>query len=141
LTSYLLSGAKPPNMSRVVLDASAILALLNHEPGSDRLTLELLSNSASSAVNLAEVQAKLVIAGANPDEAWEDALSPVREAVPFTPEQAKLAGSLVNQTRSLGLSLGDRACLALGFTLKAPIYTADKSWKHLKLGLRVHVIR
>lgn len=128
-------------MSRVVLDASALLALLNNEPGADKLTPELLSNATSSTVNLAEVQTKLVSEGGNPDEAWEDTLSPVREAAPFTEEQAKIAGSLVAQTRPWGLSLGDRACLALGIVLKAPIYTADKSWKNLKLGVRIHVIR
>jgi ribonuclease VapC len=128
-------------VSRVVLDASALLALLNNEPGADKLTPELLSNATSSTVNLAEVQTKLVSEGGNPDEAWEDTLSPVREAAPFTEEQAKIAGSLVAQTRPWGLSLGDRACLALGIVLKAPIYTADKSWKNLKLGVRIHVIR
>src|SRR5882724_1869512 len=128
-------------MSRVVLDASAVLALLNNEPGADKLTPELLSNATSSTVNLAEVQTKLVSEGGNPEEAWEDTLSPIREATPFTAEHAKLAGSLVAQTRALRLSLGDRACLALGLALKAPVYTADKSWKNLKLGLRIHVIR
>jgi PIN domain nuclease of toxin-antitoxin system len=48
---------------------------------------------------------------------------------------------LVAQTRALGLSLGDRACLALGLALKAPVYTADKSWKKLKVNVRIHVIR
>ncbi len=128
-------------MSRVVLDASAILVLLNNEPGADNLTPELLSNATCSAVNLAEVQTKLVSAGGSPDEAWEDTLSPIREAAPFTDEHARIAGSLVAQTRILGLSLGDRACLALGLALKAPVYTADKSWKNLKLGVRIHVIR
>ena len=128
-------------MSRVVLDASAVLALLNNEAGADMLTPELLSNAACSTVNLAEVQAKLVGAGGRPDEAWEDTLSPIREAVAFTDEHAKIAGSLVTQTRVLGLSLGDRACLALGLALKAPVYTADKSWKKLKLGVRIQVIR
>ena len=128
-------------MNRIVLDASVVLALLNNESGADRLTPELLSNSTSSTVNLAEVQTKLVSAGGRPDEAWEDTLSPIREAMPFTDEQAKIAGSLVAQTRRLGLSLGDRACLALGIVLKAPIYTADKTWKNLKLGVRIHVIR
>jgi PIN domain nuclease of toxin-antitoxin system len=52
-----------------------------------------------------------------------------------------LVGDLVAQTRQLGLSLGDRACLALALSLKAPIYTADKSWKKLKLAVRIHVIR
>jgi ribonuclease VapC len=128
-------------MSRVVLDSSALLAVLNNEPGADKLTLNLLSNAASSTVNLAEVQTKLVSRGATPDEAWANTMSPIIEAMPFTAEHAKIAGSLVAQTRSLGLSMGDRACLALGIALKAPIYTADRSWKGLKLGVRIHVIR
>ena len=60
---------------------------------------------------------------------------------PFTSQHAKLVGDLVAQTRPLGLSLGDRACLALGLSLKAPVYTADKSWKKVKVGARIHVIR
>ena len=128
-------------MSRVVLDASALLAVLNGEPGAEELTPELLQAAASSTVNLAEVQSKLVNCGIRPKDAWEAALSPIREAVAFTSEQAKIAGSLIAQTRSLGLSLGDRACLALGIALKAPVYTADRSWKNLKLGIRIHVVR
>jgi ribonuclease VapC len=128
-------------MNRIVLDASALLAILNQEAGSDKLTPELLSVAACGAVNLAEVQGKLVQQGLAPDDAWEATLSPVREAVPFTPDQAKLAGSLIAETRPSGLSLGDRACLALGAALNAPIYTADKSWKNLKIGVRIHVIR
>lgn len=68
-------------------------------------------------------------------------MSPIREAVAFTSVHAKLTGDLVAQTRALGLSLGDRACLALGFALTAPVYTADKSWKKLKVNVRIHVIR
>lgn len=125
----------------VVLDASALLALLNGEPGAEKLTPQLLSTAASSTVNLAEVQAKLVDRGLDPADAWEATLTPVRDAVDFTAEHARIAGALIAQTRSLGLSLGDRACLALALSLKAPVYTADKSWKNLKLGVRVHVIR
>ncbi len=128
-------------MNRVVLDASALLALLNGEPGAEKLTPQLLSTAASSTVNLAEVQAKLVDRGLDPADAWEATLAPVRDAVDFTSEHARIAGTLIAQTRSLGLSLGDRACLALALSLKAPVYTADKSWKNLKLGVRVHVIR
>lgn len=128
-------------MSKVVLDASAMLAVLNGEPGADKLTPELLSSAVCSTVNLAEVHSKLVSEGGDPDEAWEDASAPVREAVPFTAEQAKIAGTLVRHTRALGLSLGDRACLALGLALKAPVYTADRSWKSLKIAARIHVIR
>jgi ribonuclease VapC len=128
-------------VSKIVLDASAILALLNREPGANTLTPEILSHAAASTVNLAEVHTKLVSRGGNPEEAWEDALSAVHEAVPFTEEQARIAGGLAAVTRSLGLSLGDRACLALGLALKTAVYTTDKSWKSLKLGIRIHVIR
>jgi ribonuclease VapC len=128
-------------MNRIVLDASALLAVLNREPGADKLTPQLLNIATSSTVNLAEVQGKLVNRGLNPREAWEATISPIREATAFTPEHAMTAGSLIVETRALGLSLGDRACLALGLALRAPVYTADKSWKSLKLGLRIHVIR
>ena len=128
-------------MNKAVLDASALLALLNREPGGEKLTPELLSRAAISTVNLAEVHSKLVGLGLQREDAWEAATSAVREAVPFTQEHAKLAGDLVAKTRSLGLSLGDRACLALGLSLKVPVYTADKSWKKLKVGARIQVIR
>jgi ribonuclease VapC len=128
-------------MNRVVLDASALLAILNQEPGAERMTPELLSAAATSTVNLAEVHGKLVGRGLNADEAWEATLSPIREAVAFTSEHARLTGDLAVQTRALGLSLGDRACLALGLALKAPVYTADRSWKKLKVSVRIHVIR
>jgi ribonuclease VapC len=128
-------------MNRVVLDASALLAILNRERGAEKLTPELLSVASISTVNLAEVHGKLVGRGLAPGDAWEAALSPIREAVPFTPEYAKIVGDLVAQTRPLGLSLGDRACLALGLAWKAPVYTADKSWKKLKIGARIRVIR
>jgi len=128
-------------VSSIVLDASALLAVLTSEPGGEKLTPQLLDAAVVSTVNLAEVQSKLVREGADPDEAWENVLSPIREAAEFTREQAKIAGSLITQTRTLGLSLGDRACLALGIALNAPIYTADRSWKNLKLGVRIHVVR
>ena len=128
-------------MSRIILDASALLAVLNQEPGADRLPPEILRDAACSTVNLAEVHGKLVDRGLSPEDAWESTLSPIREAVSFSPEHARLAGDLIRQTRPLGLSLGDRACLALGLALKAPVYTADRSWKKLKVGVRIHAIR
>ncbi len=128
-------------MSRIVLDASAILAMLNEEPGAERITLELLSQATASAVNLAEVQAKLVREGGDPEEPWAPARDPLPDVQPFTAEQAKIAGSLVQKTSTLGLSLGDRACLALAIVLNAPVYTTDQAWKKLKLGIPIHVIR
>ena len=128
-------------MSRIVLDASALLVVINDEPGAEKLTPQLLESAIVSTVNLAEAQGKLVREGTDPDEAWRDVHSPIREAAEFTAEQAKLAGSLIAHTRALGLSLGDRACLALGMVLNAPIYTVDRSWKSLKLDLKIHVVR
>jgi PIN domain nuclease of toxin-antitoxin system len=61
--------------------------------------------------------------------------------VPFDEEQARIAGDLVTRTRHLGLSLGDRACLALGIALAVPVYTADNTWKTLKVAVKIHVIR
>ena len=128
-------------MSRVVLDASALMAVINCEPGAEMLTPQIMNAAATSAVNLAEVHGKLLQRGFSPADAWNAAHGAVHETVTFTVEQAKTAGELVPQTRALGLSLGDRACLALGIALRAPVYTADRSWKSLKLGIRIHLIR
>jgi PIN domain nuclease of toxin-antitoxin system len=124
-----------------VLDASAILAVIGGEPGAEKLTSDLLARAVGSAVNLSEVQAKLVSRGWPFEQAWEDATSPVREVLAFDEAQARVAGDLVTQTRHLGLSFGDRACLALGIALGLPVYTAEKAWKTLKVGVRIHVIR
>jgi PIN domain nuclease of toxin-antitoxin system len=128
-------------MNEVVFDASAILAILQHERGAERLTVEMRKNAVVSAVNLAEVQSKLVKKGHDPEEAWEDALSTMTEVDPFTSEQARIAGDLIATTEPYGLSLGDRSCLALAIALNAPVYTTEQIWKNLKLGVPIHVIR
>jgi ribonuclease VapC len=108
-------------MNKVVLDASAILALLNDEPGAEKITPELLSRATAGAVNAAEVQTILVREGGDPDESWALAVDPIPSIEPFTAEQARIAGTLVRKTSPLGLSLGDRACLALAIALEAPV--------------------
>jgi ribonuclease VapC len=128
-------------MNKVVLDASAILALLNEEPGAEKITPELLSRATTSAVNLAEVQTILVREGGDPDESWALVTDPISDVEPFTAEHARIAGTLIQKTRSLGLSLGDRACLALAIALDAPVYTTDQLWRKLKLGVPIHVLR
>ncbi len=128
-------------MNKQVLDSSAMLAVINAEAGHEKLTGELLSHAVASTVNLAEVQAKLRSRGWPPELAWQDANGPINEAISFEPEHARIAGDLVSVTRHLGLSLGDRACLALALALNAPVYTTDKSWKNLKLKVTVHIIR
>lgn len=107
----------------------------------EKLTAELMKDAVVSTVNLAEVQSKLIKKGFPPEDAWKDVNLLVENVGPFTGEQAKIAGTLIRQTEKLGLSLGDRACLALAISLKAPVYTTEQSWKHLKVGVPVHVIR
>lgn len=130
-------------MSKFVLDASVLLALLNDEPGAEIFARQprLLPNSTICAVNLSEAYGKLISLRTDPDEAWEAITAPLSEVIAFDAELARLAGRLVSSTRSAGLSLGDRACLALGIALKAPVYTADRAWKSLKVGVAIHVIR
>jgi PIN domain nuclease of toxin-antitoxin system len=127
-------------MSRVVLDASAVLAILGGEAGADQV-IPFLGESAISTVNLAEVHGKLVSRGVPRNEAWKAVLSLVREVIDFDLQQSKLVGELLAETHSLGLSLGDRACLALGAVLKAPVYTTDRAWKPLKVGVEIRVLR
>lgn len=128
-------------MNEVVLDASAMLALLQNERGEEKLTDDLLEVAVASTVNLAEVQSKLVKKGYDPEDAWEDALQLVTSAEPFTSEQAKIAGTLIQKTQKYGLSLGDRSCLALAIALQAPVYTTEQIWRNLKVGVQIHVIR
>jgi PIN domain nuclease of toxin-antitoxin system len=127
-------------VNRAVLDASALLALLNSEAGS-RVVEESLSVAAISAVNLSEVVSKLSERGM-PITAVRAALEGLGLDVrPFDAAMAYSAGSLRPATRGLGLSLGDRACLALGHSLGAPVLTTDRSWKKLKIGVKVRSIR
>jgi len=64
-----------------------------------------------------------------------------RRSFLFDEERANIAGNLIAQTRPVRLSLGDLACMALALASKAPVYTADRSWKNLKLKVRVHMSR
>jgi PIN domain nuclease of toxin-antitoxin system len=128
-------------MSKAVLDASAILAVIFQEPGAEKLTEDVLDDAVASTVNLAEVQAKLVKKGYDPEVAWEDTLLLETPPEPFTAEQAKIAGSLIATTEKHGLSLGDRSCLALAIMLKAPVYTTEQTWRNLQVGVSIHVIR
>ncbi len=130
-------------MSPIVLDASAALAILFGEAGADAFDRDsqLMDRAVMSAVNVAEVMAKLVAKGVPAERAWSMATQPIREIVDFNGAHARLAGSLIAETRSRGLSLADRACLALGISLKAAVYTADRQWKGLRFGVPIHLIR
>ena len=123
----------------VVIDASALLALLNSEPGAE-LVAEALSTGAASAVNLCEVVAKLCDAGM-PEKSIDLVMQPLGIKVPFDNEQAFQAGMLRVATKGAGLSLGDRACLNLAKKLGVPALTADRSWAGIDVGVEIKVIR
>lgn len=111
----------------VVLDASAVLALLRRERGWERVA-DALPGARISAVNLSEVAAKLADAGM-PEDAARAALGALTlDVVPFDEEQAWASGQLRVATRSAGLSLGDRACLALGIARGVSVVTMDRAW-------------
>lgn len=119
-------------MNNVVLDASALLAMFNSEPGKEMVE-EVLSNSIISAVNVSEVIAELQKLEIAVDEARKMIETVVHEVVPFDLEQAALTAALKSDTQQFGLSLGDRACIALGQLKNCPIYTADKIWSKMKI--------
>ena len=127
-------------MTRFVLDASAVIAELFEEPGADAVHDALESGAIMSAVNVAEVAAKLNADG------WEDADVPLVfegiDIVPFDTRQALLSGRYRQATRHLGLGLGDRACLAVAHAAQAPALTADRVWGSLRIeGVKVMCIR
>lgn len=124
-----------------VYDASAVLALLLQERGSERVqALIEEGGGVIGSVNYAEVMGKLFDRGVSLDDAraaWDGvplAVEPLSEAT------ALAAAWLQPRTRALGLSLGDRCCLALGRSLGAPIVTADRSWQSLE-GFELVAVR
>jgi ribonuclease VapC len=128
-------------MKRGVLDASALLALLNGEPGSEQVASVIADGAAISAINLAEVVTKLSEIGI-PEALIHDALDLLGlEIVDFDVEQAYQVGFLRPLTRHAGLSLGDRACLALAKQLGLPALTTDRAWEGLDIGVTVQMIR
>ncbi len=131
-------------MKKAAFDSSALLAVLNVEAGRER-TLEMLSELADesliSAVNLSEAHAVLIRRDIPDDEAWRLLTAFEIAIVAFDAEQARIAGGLIAQTRKLGLSFGDRACLALALQENCCVVTADRAWKKLKVGVQVELVR
>ncbi len=136
-----MNVGKTSSVSRVVLDASALLALLNSEPGSDVVTTAVAAGASISAVNLAEVVGKLDEIGM-PLASIRLALDALGlDVVPFDTELAYATGLLRASTRKAGLALGDRACLALAQREQVDALTTDRSWAGLNLGVSVRVAR
>lgn len=129
-----------------VLDASALLAYLHGEPGSDAVADVLASGARIGATNFAETLSKLSDVGRQPAEVIEQLreagiLGGLLDVEPLTFDDAVKIAELRAETRDAGLSLADRACLALGLRLGTAIFTADRAWVELDLGADVHTIR
>jgi PIN domain nuclease of toxin-antitoxin system len=127
------------NKEKSVLDSSAILAVLNLEKGAEKVA-PLLSNSIVSSINVAEVLTKLVERNISLENALEDLLRLGLEIVEFDVKQAAKVAQLRPLTKHLGLSLGDRSCLALAILQNAVAVTADKTWTKLNF-CTIEVIR
>lgn len=127
-------------MTGVVLDASAVLALIHNERGAD-VVMPVIDRALLSAVNHAEVVSKLVERGAH----WEFASAAVLNVgivvIDFGIDLANRAGELRALTRHLGLSLADRACLALAGRERLPVMTADRNWSTVDIGVDIQLIR
>ena len=125
---------------KAVLDASAILAYLQSEPGSETIE-DVLSGAAVSSVNWSEVVQKTLaskIAANNLRDDFEALGVRVHE---FTADDAETAAALWQATRNFGLSLADRACLSLGMRLSLQVWTTDRNWARLKIKVPVRVVR
>jgi ribonuclease VapC len=124
---------------RTVLDASAVLALLLGEPGAETVADAIADGAAMSSVTHAEVGTVLLRNGRD-----VNVLARVAEQVlvePFSVADAHAAAALVVETAGFGLSLGDRACLALATRFHATALTADSTWVQLDVGITITLIR
>ena len=125
---------------KAILDASALLALLQGEAGAEEVQ-RVYDRSLVSAVNMAEVASALVESGMDMETVRRQLMSAPVEVVSFEGEQMFEAARLRRLTHHARLSLADRACLALARIRKLPVLTTDRAWRSLKLGVVVRVIR
>ena len=129
-------------LADIVLDASAILAVIFEEAGAERVAVHL-PGALVSTVNLVEVMTKLFDLGM-PQETVDAIVAGLQLTVlPFDLDHATEAARLRIQTREAGLSLGDRACLAVAKIQNVSALTSDRAWKGLQrsIGVKVDMIR
>jgi ribonuclease VapC len=124
-----------------VLDASAILAVVFQETGRQRVIEAIDNGAVILAVNLAEVVSTMSNGGMS-EARIRAILGTINPGVvPFDEDLAYRAGLLRSATKSAGLSLGDRACLALAERLNLPALTTDRVWGRVQVGIQIEVIR
>jgi ribonuclease VapC len=128
-------------VSACLLDASAILALLQEEAGANTVAQAMRSGAAVVSVNLSEVVAKLCDGGLSDDEIGQVLDELKLDVLGFDREDARMAGLIRRVTRARGLSLGDRACLAAAVRRGLTVLTADAAWAGVVPGADVVVIR
>jgi ribonuclease VapC len=121
-----------------ILDASALLAWLQGEPGAERVE-EALGTGAISSLNWSEVYQKSLVYGIDVKGLRSDLEMVGLVILPFAAEDAERAAILWKA--GSGLSLADRACLALGMRYSVPVWTADRAWVQFATGVDVRVIR
>jgi PIN domain nuclease of toxin-antitoxin system len=114
-------------MSNILFDTSAVLALINNEYGKESAE-KFLGSISISSVNLSELYSKLMDYGINEEEIKEITVSVINKVIDFDKDLSLEAARLRSITKSKGLSLGDRACIATGIKYNLEIYTADKAW-------------
>ena len=127
-------------MSQYVLDASALLAVFLDEQGADRVQA-VMNDAEISSVNLAEIGARLSDRGYDLDELYSDLKDLQLPVAGFDEIQAESCARLRAATKAHGLSLGDRACLALAQMRKKKVFTADRAWGELNLDIEIELIR
>jgi PIN domain nuclease of toxin-antitoxin system len=132
---------EPKQRVSKVLDASAMLAFVLNEPGLERVVGAFFEGALISSVNLAEVASRLIDLGHATGDIPGMISLPNMSVVPFDAANALAAANLRPSTRAFGLSLGDRACLALAASVGAPALTADRLWSQLDIGVAIEVIR
>lgn len=125
--------------NKIILDSSALLALIQEEPGAEVIK-PLLNFSVMSTVNITETLSVLHRTNLSSQEGLALIADIITTIVPFDLEQAKSCADLHPLVKTKGLSLADRACIALGIKLQLPIYTADKIWLELKNVITADII-
>jgi ribonuclease VapC len=128
-------------VSRAVLDASALLAFLQDEPGAEQVELALEDGAFVSSVNLAEVVTKLVDAGLDDGEVRLRLNVAGLTVSLFDLDDSYITGLLRRTTRTAGFSLGDRACISLALRLQLPVLTTDNAWQSVSTGATIVLIR